>query len=384
MFHEIAIRQRIAEQKGLTIDLSKGSPDMGPPEVVLNALKAAVSDSRNYGYTLTGIEEFHEAVAYFYRQRYGVKLDPRTEVLQLIGSQDGLAHLPLSLMNPGDIAILPDPGYPVYEAGIKLAGGIPYLMPLLKENSFYPDFDSIPTEIAHRAKLMYLNYPGNPVNVLADEAFFRKAVDFAKRYNILLVHDFAYSELVFDGKRSTSLLAIPGAKDVSVEFNSLSKTFNMAGCRIGYIVGNEHVLQALELLKSNIDFGVFLPIQKAAVAALTSDYSSITETVKIYQERRDIFTSYLAQGGWKVEKPSATMFLWSKVPRGWTGRQFVFDVLEHTGVALTPGDAFGEMGKDYVRIALVQPIDRLIEAGERIQKFLSRFTGSPVETNVYI
>jgi LL-diaminopimelate aminotransferase len=371
IFQEVADRKQDAIKKGMdVIDLSVGSPDMAPPPIVVETLVKYANDSSTYGYTLKGIAEFDEAVCHFYKQRYSVDLDPKNEVLQLMGSQDGLAHLATALINPGDYVLVPNPGYPIYEASVAIAGGIIYPMPLLLENHFLPQLDEIPLEVLAKTKMMIISYPGNPVTALADKEFFEKVVAFAKLHNLLVVHDFAYSELIFDDHPQISFMSVPGAKEVGIEFNSLSKTFNMAGCRIGYVVGNEQAVKILASLKSHIDYGIFYPIQKAAIMALTSDYTSLQEQKGKYEIRREALISGLEKSGWKVEKSPATMFIWAKIPSGYTSRQFVFELIEKAGVAVVPGDAFGTLGEGYVRIAMVQPPDRLLEAGERIHEFL--------------
>ncbi|WP_163184040.1 MULTISPECIES: LL-diaminopimelate aminotransferase [Neobacillus] len=372
IFQEVANRKQEAINKGKdVIDLSVGSPDFPPPPFIIETLLAYTKDPNNYGYTLNGIPEFHEAVTYFYKQRYSVHLDAKKEVLQLMGSQDGLAHLATAMINPGDYVLVPDPGYPIYEGSVTIAGGNIYPMPLRAENKFLPKLEEIPEEIIEKTKMMILSYPGNPVTAIADESFFEEVVAFAKRHQILVVHDFAYSELVYDGHPQISFLSIPGAKEVGIEFNSLSKTFNMAGCRIGYAVGNEHVISILASFKSHIDYGVFYPIQKAASKALTSDFDYLKGQVKEYERRRDVLVEGLRKSGWEVEKSPATMFVWAKIPQGWTSRQFAFELIDRAGVAVVPGDAFGKQGEGYVRIALVQPTKTLQEAAERIQAFLA-------------
>ncbi|MFL6556192.1 MAG: LL-diaminopimelate aminotransferase [Bacillus sp. (in: firmicutes)] len=371
IFQEVANRKLDAIKGGIdVIDLSVGSPDFQPPAFVVDTLIKYANDSSKYGYTLTGIPEFNDAVSYFYKQRYTVDLNPKSEVLQLMGSQDGLAHLAMAIINPGDYVLVPDPGYPIYEASVNIAGGVIYPMPLLAENKFLPMLDEIPLEILNKTKMMIISYPGNPVTALADETFFEKVVGFAKCHDILVVHDFAYSELIFDGNPQISFMSVPGAKEVGIEFNSLSKTFNMAGCRIGYVVGNEQAIDILASFKSHIDYGVFYPIQKAAVMALTSDFSFLKTQVNEYEVRRDALISGLEKSGWQVAKSPATMFVWARIPTGWKSREFAFELIDQAGVAVIPGDAFGDLGEGYVRIALVQPQERLSQAAERIHEFL--------------
>ncbi|MGG3469892.1 LL-diaminopimelate aminotransferase [Neobacillus pocheonensis] len=375
IFQEVAERKQEAIKKGKdVIDLSVGSPDFAPPTFVIDTLVEYAKDPRTYGYTLKGIPEFNEAVTYFYKNRYSVDLDPVKEVLQLMGSQDGLAHLATAIINPGDYVLVPDPGYPIYEASVNIAGGVIYPMPLLAENRFLPKLEDIPLEVLQKAKMMIISYPGNPVTALANKSFFEEVVRFAKLHHILVVHDFAYSELIFDDNPQISFMAVKGAKEVGIEFNSLSKTFNMAGCRIGYVVGNQHAIDILASFKSHIDYGIFYPIQKAAVKALTSDYSFLKEQVIQYETRRDALIAGLEKSGWQVAKSPATMFVWAKIPSGWNSRDFAFELIDHAGVAVIPGDAFGVQGEGYVRIAMVQPPERLSEAAERIYEFLLAYS----------
>lgn len=365
---ELRVRE---ENKGKDIiNLSIGSPDLPPPPHVVQALQEAVANTGNYGYALTkGIKELREAVAGMYRRRFDVFLDPDREVLSLMGSQDGLAHIYLAVVNPGDVALVPDPGYPIYSFGIHLAGGEKYAMPLVKENDFLPDLTRIPEEIAWRAKIMVLNYPNNPNAAVAPREFFEEVVAFAKKYDILVCHDIAYSELAFDGYRPISFLSIPGAKDIGVEFYSLSKTYNMAGCRLGFIVGNSTVIKALETIKSNIDYGVFLPVQQAGIAALTGPQDWVESLAQTYARRRDVLVDGLNKIGWQVDKPKASMFVWAAIPPGFkSSKGFAVDLLKRTGVVVVPGAAFGKQGDRYVRIALVCPEQRLQEAVERIAR----------------
>lgn len=374
IFQEVVDRKQMALMNGKdVIDLSIGSPDFQPPVFVMETLAKYSMDPGKYGYTLKGIAEFNEAVKFFYSQRYSVELDEKTEVLQLMGSQDGLAHLATAIVDPGDYVLVPDPGYPIYEASVTIAGGEIYPMPLLEENKFLPQLNEIPEEVLQKTKMMILSYPGNPVTALADRFFFEEVVEFAGVHNILVVHDFAYSELIYDGNPQISFLSVPGAKEVGIEFNSLSKTFNMAGCRIGYVAGNSQVINLLASFKSHIDYGVFYPIQKAAIAALTSDYSFLDDQLKLYETRRDSLVSGFRNSGWQVANSPATMFVWAKIPDGWQSREFAFKLIEEEGIVVVPGDAFGKQGEGYVRIAMVQPPERLEEAAKRVNKFLLGF-----------
>jgi LL-diaminopimelate aminotransferase len=375
IFQEVVDRKQAALMNGKdVIDLSIGSPDFPPPPFVVDTLVEFTKDPGRYGYTLKGISEFNEAVKYFYKQRYSVELDDKSEVLQLMGSQDGLAHLATAMIDPDDYVLVPDPGYPIYEASVTIAGGNIYPMPLLEENKFLPQLQEIPVEVLQKTKMMILSYPGNPVTALADRAFFEEVVEFAKVHNILIVHDFAYSELIYDGNPQISFLSVPGAKEVGVEFNSLSKTFNMAGCRIGYVAGNSQVINILASFKSHIDYGIFYPIQKAAIAALTSDFSFLNDQVKQYEARRDALVTGFRNSGWEVANSPATMFVWAKIPAGWNSREFAFKLIDEEGIAVVPGDAFGKQGEGYVRIAMVQPPERLAEAANRVNQFLLEYS----------
>jgi LL-diaminopimelate aminotransferase len=359
-------RQLLAEGKEI-IDLGIGSPDLPPPAHVMDTLAKAAADPHGYGYPVSeGSPFFREAVAAWYQSRFDVEVDPATECIALMGSQDGLSHLSLALVDPGDYVLVPDPGYPIYSVSIHLANGVPFLMPLTEENRFLPDFRLIPEEIARKAKYMILNYPNNPVTAVADRDFYEKAVRFAREHEILIVSDIAYSELAFDGCRPMSILEIKGAKEVAVELHSLSKSFNMAGCRIGFAVGNKEILKALAIVKSNIDYGVFTAVQKSGAAALLGDQSHTAAMSRIYQERRDVFLEGLAGLGWHIPKPKATMFVWAKVPIAASSRDFARELLSRTGVAVVPGSGFGQQGEGYVRIALVQPEGKLREAVARI------------------
>lgn len=361
-------QQLLAEGKDV-IDLGIGSPDLPPPVHVMETLQEAAADPHVYGYpTSEGSPFFREAVAVWYNNRFGVQLDPDSECMALMGSQDGLSHLALALVDPGDYVLVPDPGYPIYEVSIHLANGIPYLMPLTEENGFLPDFSVIPVNVAKRSKFMILNYPNNPVTAVADRKFYEKAVAFAKEYDMAILSDIAYSELAFDGYRPMSILEIEGAKDVAIEFHSLSKSFNMAGCRIGFAVGNREILHALGVVKSNIDYGVFKAVQKAGAAALLGDQTHTAVMSRIYQSRRDVLLDGLARIGWQIPKPKATMFVWAKIPFEMSSRDFARELLRQTGVAVVPGSGFGGHGEGYVRIALVQPEDKLQEAVRRIEE----------------
>lgn len=370
IFNEMEKRKKEVEARGVkVINLGVGSPDLPPAPHIITALRQAVENPANYTYPLVGSLQLYEAVAAWYKNRFNVNLDPHTEVLVLLGSQDGLAHLAMAYIDPGELALVPDPGYPIYSCSILLAQGIIYSMPLLAENEFLPDLNAIPDEIAYKARIMWLNYPNNPVAVSADRNFFKQVVEFAKKYEILVCHDIAYAELAYDGFKPMSFLEIPGAKEVGIEFYSLSKTYNMAGCRIGFAVGNPDVLTALAMIKSNIDYGVFYAIQEAGIAALTGPQDYVAETARTYQRRRDVLVDGLAALGWLVPKPKASMFIWAPLPPGYTSSiSFATELLEKAGIIVTPGVAFGSRGEGYVRIALVQDEVILLETVKRIEQ----------------
>lgn len=382
IFSEVSEWRLEALQSGRhIIDLSIGSPDLGPSVEIRESLSQEALKEENYTYPGTrGSAEFRGQSAAWMKHRFGVEVDSETELLSLMGSQDGLSHLAQAVCNPGDIAIVPNPGYPIYSGALAIAGVTPWYLPLKEENEFLPDLDDIPEEIWTKATFILLNFPGNPIAVRADLAFFAKLVGLAKKWNVLVVHDLAYSEMGFDGYRPVSVLQVPGAREIAVEFHSFSKSFNMAGCRIGFVAGNADAVGALRELKSNIDFGIFKPIQAAAIYALEQAmaYSEEEDGVaSLYQQRRDILVASLAEAGWNVPKPEATMFLWARLPEGfrnssapWSSRRFARELLLATGVAVIPGDAFGSEGEGYVRIALVQEEAALQEAAQRIGKFI--------------
>jgi LL-diaminopimelate aminotransferase len=373
IFSEMDELRKEVENKGIQIiNLGIGSPDRAPAPHVIEALTKGVNAEFNYGYTLTqGIDELKTAIVNWYYKRFQVKLDPDTEVLSLMGSQDGLAHIYTAFINPGDLALIPDPGYPIYTAGLLLAGGEKYPLALTADNNYLPDLDKLPLEVVRRAKLMFLNYPNNPLAATADLDFFYKIVKFAKEHQIIVCHDNAYSELAYDGYRPPSLLQVPGAKEVGVEFHSVSKTYNLAGCRLGFVVGNAQVIRSLSVVKSNIDYGVFKPVQLAAVAALNGPQDTVVDNAAVYQARRDALVDGLASAGWQIPKPKASMFLWAPLPKGHhSSMEFAAQLLKATGVLVIPGVAFGEQGEGYVRIALVQDTSLLLEAVSRVHRFL--------------
>jgi len=372
LFARIDEMKEEALSKGVDlIDISIGDPDLPTPAHIVDAMKKAVEKPEHHRYpSYAGMLSYREAVAQWYERRFNVKLDPAEEVLSLIGSKEGIGHIPLAFINPGDVVLCPSPAYPVYSIGTLFAGGEPYFMPLKEENHFFPDFSSIPGDILKRAKMMFLNYPNNPTSQTASVEFFKEAIEFAVRHNIIICHDNAYSELYFDGKRPISFLEVEGAMDVGVEFHSLSKTYNMTGWRIGFVCGNKEVIAGLGKIKTNIDSGIFQAIQEAAIVALRSDEGILDDIRSIYQERRDILIDGLSSIGLKVNKPDATFYIWAKVPEGYTSESFTIHLLDKAGILGTPGNGFGEPGEGYIRFALTVSAERLKEAVERIKKAL--------------
>lgn len=376
LFAKIDLMKSALQQKGADlVDLGIGDPDLPTPGHIIAALEQAARDPKNHRYpSYSGMAEFREAAASWYRQRFGVMLNPATEVIALIGSKEGIAHIPLAFINPRDIVLVPDPGYPVYNTATLFAGGQPYFMPLLKQNHFLPDFSAIPPEIARQAKLMYLNYPNNPTAAVADLPFFEEAVDFARRHQIILCHDAAYTELCFDGYRPCSILEIPGAKEVAVEFHSLSKTYNMTGWRIAFVAGNAEIVAGLGQVKTNIDSGVSQAIQQAGIAALTGDQTHLDTLRSIYQERRDLLIAGLKDAGLEVSLPKATFYLWITVPPGFTSESLTAHLLTQAAIVTTPGNGFGRSGEGFIRMALTVDKSLIGEVVRRIKDL--RFTGA--------
>ncbi|WHX98640.1 LL-diaminopimelate aminotransferase [Neobacillus sp. DY30] len=372
LFAEINKKKAAMIEAGVDIiDLGIGDPDLPTPKHIVDKLTEELQDPKNLKYpSFVGCTEFKTAVAEFYYRQYGVELNPETEVLALIGSKEGIAHLVPTLVDPGDYVLIPDPSYPVYRMATLLANGQYYHMPLSKENNFEPDFKAIPKEILKCSKLMFLNYPGNPTAATVDVEFFHRAVTFARNHNIPIAHDSAYNMVTFDSYKAPSILEIEGSKEISVEFGSLSKTYNMTGFRIGYVAGNSKIIKALSILKSNTDTGQLTPIQKAAAFALTSDQSCITKHNQIYKERMTAMLEGLKSIGVEVDPPKGSFFIWAPVPKGYTSTEFVTNVLEQTGVILTPGNAFGPSGEGFFRVSLSVPTERLNEAVNRIKQKL--------------
>jgi LL-diaminopimelate aminotransferase len=363
------------QAKGMdVIRLDMGSPDLPPASFIIETLVESARNPKKHGYSPAGGSAgFLKAVSTYYKRRFDVDIDPKTEALALIGSKEGLFNLNHTFLDPGDMVLLPDPYYPVYLAGAQLADARYHFMPLLKENSFLPDFDAIPEEVASEAKIMWLNYPNNPTGAVAGLDFFKKAVAFAKKYDILIAHDAPYCDLCFDGYEAPSILEVEGAKDVAVEFNSLSKTYNMAGWRIGMAVGNKEAIRLLANYKSQIDSSIFMPIMDAGQAALTSDQAWLEGRNKIYEERRNVVYQGLKEAGFEVDLPKAALYVWAKLPPKFDDPvKFCADLLNDTGVSMTPGVVYGPSGKDYIRISIVIPTDRITEAIDRLKDWIAK------------
>lgn len=370
LFVEIDKAKRKARSEGRDIiDLGVGDPDLATPKYIIDALYQAAQDPANHRYGLDqGMPALRQAIAAWYDRRFNVRLDPENEVLPLIGSKEGLAHFPLAFLNQGDYSLVPDPCYPPYKAGTILAGGRIHLMPLLEQNNFLPDLKRIPFTVRRRAKMLYVNYPNNPTSAVADLSFYRRVVEFARKNKIIIISDLAYSETSFDGYAAPSLLEVEGAKDVAIEFHSLSKTYNMTGWRIGWASGSRELIAALAKVKSNIDSGIFQAIQLSGIAALNSSGQQAQDTCRIYQERRDTLVRGLASLGWQINPPKATFYVWIKIPLKMLSIEFAALLLEKSDIVVTPGIGFGKSGEGYIRMALTVPRARIEEAVSRISK----------------
>lgn len=373
LFVEIDRKRREAAARGVdVISLSIGDPDIPTPAPIIRALARAAREPANHRYPESeGLDRFRVAVADWYRRRFGVELSAQREVLTLIGAKEGIGHLPLALVDPGDVVLIPDPAYPVYRAGTVFAGGEPYEMPLRSENDFLPDLEAIPASVRERARLMFINYPNNPTGATAPLEFYREVVDFARRHNIVVAQDNTYSEISFDGYRPPSFLEVPGAKEVGIEFHSLSKTFNMTGWRIAFAVGRADVVEALRRIKSNLDSGAFQAVQEAGITALSMADEISARNSKVYQRRRDVLIRGLRQVGLSVEVPRATFYVWPRVPAGFDSAGFVSTLIERAGIVGTPGSGFGKEGEGYVRFALTADAGRLREAITRLAATLA-------------
>ncbi|MGE5380710.1 MAG: LL-diaminopimelate aminotransferase [Methylocystaceae bacterium] len=370
------IEKKIAEarEKGIdVISLGIGDPDIPTPQHIIDAMVESVNNPANHQYpSSVGLLSYRQAVADFYRQRFGVELNPKTEIVSLLGSKEGIAHISFCFLDPGDLTLVPEPGYPVYGIGTNLAGASYYTMPLTPENGFIPVLADIPVEAAKKAKMMFINYPNNPTGATADLNFFNEVVAFAKEYDILVCHDAAYTEIAFDGYKAPSFLMAPGAKEVGIEFHSLSKTYNMTGWRVGWACGNPYAVEVLGRFKSNVDSGVFQAVQEAGIAALKGSQVCVEEMRKIYQERRDIVINGLNAMGWNMQAPAASIYVWVPVPKGYTSGSFAELVLEKADVVITPGRGYGEVGEGFFRISLTTPTDRLKTALIRMQAAIGK------------
>lgn len=370
LFADLDRKQEALRARGIdVISLSTGDPDLPTPEHIVRALSEGAADPRTHRYPpYAGTGAFRRAAADWMLRRFGVGVDPEREVLALIGSKEGLAHLPWAVLNPSEVALVPDPGYPVYRSATIMAEGEAVAMPLVADRGFLPDFEALPAEVLRRARLLFLNYPNNPTGATAGLEFFERAVALCRRHDVLLVHDAAYSEITYDGPRPPSVLQVEGAKGVAIELHSLSKPFNMTGWRVGFAVGNAEAVHALGTLKTNVDSGVFCAVQHAAVAALTGPQEVIASTIEIYRARRDRLVRALRSIGWSPPVPRATLYVWMPTPDGASSVAFAAEVLERTGVVITPGIGYGACGEGYVRFSLTTPDARLDEALDRIRK----------------
>jgi LL-diaminopimelate aminotransferase len=365
-------RAKLASQKkGVdVVDLGVGDPDLPTPTIIIDALCEAAKNPENHQYpSYEGKIEFRTAVAEWYKETFGVDLDPESEVLALIGSKEGIAHAPLAFLNPGNLALIPDPAYPVYKTSVEFAGGVPVILPLKRERGFLPDLDAVTSDVARKSRLIFLNYPNNPTGACADIGFFKKLVDFAADNNLIILHDNPYSEVYFGENRPPSILEVEGARDVAVEFHSLSKTCNMTGWRVGFVVGNQDVIKGIGNVKSNIDSGNFGAVQDAGIVALKNSRGIAAEMRKTYKGRIELLYAGLKKIGLDVEKPEATFYLWA-----WTGgksKEYTRKLIDKLGIVATPGVGFGDYGEGYVRFSVTQPTERITEAVNRMEKMVS-------------
>ncbi|HWO73560.1 MAG TPA: LL-diaminopimelate aminotransferase [Dehalococcoidia bacterium] len=368
-----AISRKIAEKRAAGVDIvtfAIGDPDLPTPRHVLDALHEAAEDPANHRYPESdGLPELRRAMANWYERRFGLSFDPDKEVQPLLGSKEGINNVALCLVDPGDVVLIPDPGYPPYTSGTVFAGGEPYYMPLLEENGFLPDLGAIPEDVARRAKVMWLNYPNNPTGAVAELEFFEEAVRFAKQYDIAVCHDGPYSEVAYDGYKPVSFLQAEGARDVGIEFHSLSKSFNMTGWRIGWAIGNATLIDALFRVKDNLDSGIAQAIQRMAIAALEGPQDCIDEHNRVYQRRRDRLVEALRACGMRVQAPKASLYIWARVPDGFTSAEFATRLIEDIGVVVTPGSGYGRYGEGYVRLSITTPDDRVEEGARRLHEW---------------
>ena len=373
LFLEIDKMKRKARQEGRDIiDLGIGDPDQPTPGHIIEALYKASQDAANHRYALDqGMPILRQAIAEWYKRRFGVELNPDNEVLPLIGSKEGIAHLPLAFLNDGDYSLIPDPCYPPYKGGTIFAGGKIHLMPLQESNAFLPDLKKIPAQIRKKAKLIYINYPNNPTGATAGKDFYREVVEFAKKNKIIVVSDLAYSEMAYDGYKPPSFLEIEGARDVAIEFHSLSKTYNMTGWRVGFACGNKELVAGLAKVKSNIDSGIFSAVQLAGVAAIEGPQEHINNMCQLYQLRRDALVNGLSPLGWQVNSPKATFYVWIRIPKKMGSIKFSALLLDKADIVVTPGTGFGKYGEGYIRMALTVSRERIEEAVRRINRVIA-------------
>ncbi len=369
LFAELDRRKQEKIEQGVdVIDLGVGDPDLPTPEPIVEALREAAGRPENHRYpSYVGMRAYRQAVADWYRRRFGVELDPDREVIALIGSKEGIAHFPLAFVDPGDVVLHPDPAYPVYRIGALFAGGEPYPLPLKEENDFLPDLGAIPNEVVERAKIIWINYPNNPTSADATEEFYRDLIRWAKKHGVIVASDNAYSEIYTGDRKPISILQIEGAKDVAIEFHSLSKTYNMTGWRIGMAVGNEELIRGLGRVKTNVDSGQFNAVQIAGIAALNMPEEELDKLRAVYRERREVMTAALKRLGLKPLESDVTFYIWTRVPEGYTSAEFVGRLIDEAGIVCTPGNGFGPSGEGYFRISLTVSTERLAEAAERIE-----------------
>ncbi len=369
IFAALAHKKNELAERGMEVyNFSIGTPDFQPPKHVMDAMVEACKDPENYKYAITDRPELIKAMQDFYQSRFGVRLEA-DEIMTLYGSQEGMAHVAVALCDPGDIMLAPNPGYPVFSLGPQLAGAKIETYPLYAEHNFLPRFEDIPEETARAAKFMIVSYPSNPVCSVADDAFYEELIAFAKKYNIIILHDNAYSDIIYDGREGKSFLSYPGAKEVGIEFYSLSKSYNMTGMRMSFAIGNREIIREFSKVRSQIDYGIFLPIQMAAVAALTGPQDSVKEQCAEYERRNKALCGGLRSIGWNVPDSQGTMFVWAPLPEGYTdSAAFTMELMEKTGMIVTPGSAFGDLGEGYVRMALVHPVPVIEKAIAKVQE----------------
>ena len=359
----VEISKKIAEKKSQGIEIINfgiGDPDLPTPNTVITELQETSLNINNHRYPETdGLPEFRTAIQKWYQNRFNLSFNPETEILPLIGAKEGIGHTAFCFIDNGDIALIPDPGYPVYSVGTWFAGGECYTMPLTEDNQWLPDLDAIPKEIAQKAKVMWLNYPNNPTSAIADIEYFKRVVDFAKKYEIIILHDACYTEVSYDGYQPISFMETPGAKDISLEFHSLSKSYNMTGWRVGYVVGNSKLINPLMIVKSNLDSGIPQAIQSMAITALNTKQEFIDKRNSIYEKRRDKVVGALNSIGLNVEKPKASLYIWAKIPNGFTSAEYATKLLDEKDIVVTPGSGYGEYGEGYIRLSLTIPDEQL-------------------------